>query len=251
MTIRPSRWGRGIPALLAGPALLLCILLLPAAPAAAHPLDVYLQATYLTVSPTALTVEMDLSPGVLVAPRIIQQLDANSDREISKMEARRYLGQVVQDAVVRVDDRSMPLTVTKVHVPPYATIQAGYGTMRVFGTTSRTAVTTGQHQVFFRNGFSDVEVTYQVNAFVAEGAPITLEDQRRDATQRAATVSYTFDASAASAAGSGKTVADAQQAKSTPTEGSLVGYLDSPSVSVWAILLAIGAAALLGARGTR
>ena len=244
MTLRPRRQWRVLQALAGGPALVLCIPLLLAAPASAHPLDVYLQATYLTVSPTAVTVEMDLSPGVLVAPRVLRKLDANSDHKVSEMEAGRYLGKVVQDVLVRVDGQPTPLSVTTVHVPPYPTIQAGYGTLRIFATTPRIPVRTGQHRVFVRNGFSDAKATYQINAFVAEGAPIVLGNQRRDATQREATVSYRVDASAAV---SGQNVTDAKQAQSASETSGPAGYLESRSMFLWITLLALGATTLLGA----
>lgn len=55
------------------PLLLGIITLLLALPQAAlaHPADVYLQATYVTVAPTQIGVELNLTPGVLVAPQIL------------------------------------------------------------------------------------------------------------------------------------------------------------------------------------
>ncbi len=45
--------------------------------ARAHPLDVYLQATYITVGSSHLDVELDLTPGVLVAPALLPELDTS------------------------------------------------------------------------------------------------------------------------------------------------------------------------------
>jgi nickel/cobalt exporter len=193
---KPGR--RVLRALLLAPAVLLVTLILPASQAAAHSLDAYLQATYLTVTPSTITVELDLSPGVLIAPGVLTVLDGNGDHQVTDAEARSYLEQFLQNVELRVDDQSQPLTLTKVDVPPYRTIQAGYGTLRAFATTPTTApAATGSHRIFFRNGSADDTAAYQVNAFVAKGAPIVLGTQDRSSTQQQATISYWVDASAA------------------------------------------------------
>src|SRR5690348_16411401 len=51
--------------------------------AAAHPLDQYLQISYVTVAPRSIDVELDLTPGVLVAPRALTTIDTNGDKRIS------------------------------------------------------------------------------------------------------------------------------------------------------------------------
>ena len=250
MTVRPQP-GRRAPgtrrlsALLLGPAVLLLCLFLPTQPASAHPLDVYLQASYLTITPSAISVEIDLSPGVLVAPRVLGQLDRDGDREISGTEARSYLLQVVDDARIEVDGQARALTLTGVDVPPYLTVQAGYGTLKVFAstTTSRAPATQGEHQALFRNGFADDRASYQINAFVGKGAPVVLGTQQRDPTQQQATVTYRVDDVAAAA------VPAAGQEQAQPPGGTarLAGYLEDPSLSAWAVLFALGSAALLGA----
>ena len=69
---------------------LLAAMLAPARAALAHPLDVYLQATYLTVGPAQIVVELDLTPGVLVAPQILPELDTDGDEVISDAEGQAY-----------------------------------------------------------------------------------------------------------------------------------------------------------------
>ena len=223
---------------------MLLTLVLPARPASAHPLDVYLQASYLTVAASSVEVEIDLSPGVLLAPRLLAALDSDGDAQVSDLEARSYVEQVVRAAEVRVDDQALPLALTDVDVPPYLTIQAGYGTLKVFATApAGVATAAGEHRLFFRNGFADDKAAYQVNAFVARGAPVVLEAQQRDPTQQQTTVAYRVDP-AASAAASGVEPDHVQPSGST---SRLAGYLQGASLSVWAVLLALGAAALLGA----
>ena len=52
----------------------------------------YLRASYLTLAPTSITVEIDLSPGVLVALRLLPLLDPDGDHTVSDEEARGHLG---------------------------------------------------------------------------------------------------------------------------------------------------------------
>jgi nickel/cobalt exporter len=228
--------------MLLGPAVLLPALILPAGPAAAHSLDAYLQATYLTLAPSTITVELDLSPGVLIAPRVLSILDGDGDHQVTDAEARTYLGPVLAETDLRVDDQPLSLTLTSVDVPAYRTIQAGYATLRLFATTTTAPAAEGSHRVFFRNGFSDANASYQINAFVADGAAVVLGAQQRDATQRQTTVSYQVGAAAA-----GQPAGDQARAETPVGAGRLAGYLEDPSLSVWVVLLALGSAALLGA----
>lgn len=174
-----------------------------ASPVSAHPLDVYLQETYLSLTPTGAAVELDLSPGVLVAARVLRGIDVNDDHDVSDSEARTYLRRVVHAADLRIDGRRVPLHLTRIDVPAYRVLRAGYGTLIAFASTPRSAreLAHGPHEVTFRNGLADPKAKYQVNAFVERDAPITLGTQQRDPTQRHTTVSYTVgpssDASAA------------------------------------------------------
>lgn len=72
--------------------------------ALAHPLDVYLQATYITVTPTQLDAGVDLSPGVLIAPTILSTLDADGDQQISDGEGRRYVDELLRHVELQVDE---------------------------------------------------------------------------------------------------------------------------------------------------
>jgi hypothetical protein len=101
---------RGLrPAVLLGLiALLFTWLALPQA-ALAHPADVYLQATYITVAPTQIVVELKLTPGVLVAPQVLSQLDPDGDQQISEAEGQAYVDAVLRNVVLQVDEEPLAL----------------------------------------------------------------------------------------------------------------------------------------------
>src|SRR3954447_14565406 len=86
--------------LLAGLFALLIAMLAPSKAALAHPLDVYLQASYITVAPTQIVVELDLTPGVLVAPQILPDLDTDGDQQITDAESRAYVDAVLSNVVL-------------------------------------------------------------------------------------------------------------------------------------------------------
>ena len=85
--------------------------------ASAHPLDVYLQATYITVAPARIVVELDLSPGVLVAPQVLPQLDTDGDQQIADAESQAYVDTILRDVVLQVDGQPLALAVTKIDMP--------------------------------------------------------------------------------------------------------------------------------------
>ena len=56
--------------------------------ALAHPLDEYYQVTYILVAPARVTLKIELYPGVLVAPQLLNFVDADRNDDISTAEAR-------------------------------------------------------------------------------------------------------------------------------------------------------------------
>lgn len=228
-------------------ALLLGVLASPGA-ALAHPADVYLQATYITVAPAQIAVELDLSPGVLVAPNMLPLLDSNGDEQISDAESRAYVDEVLGNVVLTVDDTPQTLTLTSIDVTPYLNFQAGYGTIRVFATATLAQGMTGTHVITFSNHFAPAGSAYQVNTFVAKDAAITLGTQNRDNIQQRITVDYTIGGAAAASttAANQATTAAATWADSSGQGQHLLAYLQAPTLSPWVLLLAMTLAIVLG-----
>ncbi|MGK5680111.1 nickel/cobalt transporter [Actinoplanes sp. URMC 104] len=217
----------------------LFIALLPAQPAAAHPLDVYLQAAYITPAPSTIAIELAMTPGVLVAPAALADLDTDHDRHITQAEADAYAGRVFQHVSVSADDRTLALTITKVDVPSYLAVQAGYGTVRIQAQASGAPATVGSHNVVFRNDFAPQGATYQVNGLIGKKPSVSVGKQHRDKAQRQSRIDYRIDAVAVDAP-------PPTEAKSAPT-GRLAGLLGSSSLSMTLVLFALAMALLLGA----
>lgn len=233
---------KALPALLLGLIALLLGLLAPPRAAQAHPLDVYLQASYITVAPAQIVVELDLSPGALVAPQLLPQLDANGDQQISDAEGQAFVGGVLRDVTLQVDGRPLALQITRIDMPTYLALQAGYGTIRVFTQATLAESMTGAHEIAYANNYAPAGSAYQVNTFVDKGAAITLGKQNRDSIQRSMTVGYAIGGAAAAT----------NLAPTTTSAGAvgqarqLLDYLYQPSLAPWALLLALALAVALG-----
>ena len=223
--------------------------------ALAHPLDVYLQATYITVAPTQLVVELDLSPGVLVAPQVLTALDADGDQQISEAEGQAYVAAILPNMVLQVDGKPVALAVTTIEMPPYLTIQAGYGTIRVFTTATLVAALTGTHQLTYQNNYAPTGSAYQVNALLEKETTVTLGKQNRDDKQQRMTMEFVIG-SAASTNVLSATSANPMEATTATTLAAtsalpantshLLAYLYEPVRSPWVLLLALSLAVVLG-----
>ncbi|WP_203897079.1 hypothetical protein [Virgisporangium aliadipatigenens] len=212
--------------------------LLPARPAAAHPLDVYLQAAYLSPAPDAIRLELAISPGVLVAPDALADLDTDADRRITDTEAHAFAERVLARLHMSVGDTVLRAGLTGVEMPPYPTIQAGYGTIRLFARAPGAPAGPGAFELHFRNDHVPRGAAYQVNATVEERGPVALGRQQRDATQRESRIGYRID----------PTTRSPQVVVSRPrTSDRLAGVLESGPLSPAVVLLALAFAALLGA----
>ncbi len=224
--------------------------------ALAHPADVYLQATYITVQPTQIVVELKIAPAVLVAPELLTTLDANGDQQIEEAEWQAYVDQVVPQLVLQVDSQLVPLTVTALETPPYLNLQAGYGEIRMTMTADLSAVTgeftTGTHAIDYKNNFAPTGVVYQVNAFVEQNATgdlaATLGKQQRDELQQRMTVDYTIGpvAPAAAVATTAFATTFALPEGVAGQGEQLLRYLYEPASSPWMLLLGLALAVVLG-----
>ena len=113
---------------------LICLLasvLLPANEAAAHPIDEYAQNTYIDPAPDRTTLELNLIPGVLVAPQVVALIDTDGDGEISETEGEAYTNEVLRDISLEVDGEPQPLTLASSQFPTPLDMRAGLGTIRL------------------------------------------------------------------------------------------------------------------------
>jgi hydrogenase/urease accessory protein HupE len=182
-----------VPATGSSRALLLAVagLLLPAALAAAHPLDEYVQATYITLSPERVELDIFLTPGVQVAPRVIALLDSDGNGEISRAEALAYGRRALGEMRLAVDGRALPLDLAGAEYPQPAEILRGEGTLRLRVSAGAWSESGGRaaHRLFFHNAHEPVPSSYLVNAYLP-AAPISITHQERDWSQHGIEIDF-------------------------------------------------------------
>jgi nickel/cobalt exporter len=247
--LRPQVWSFG----LLGPIWLLAATLaaaLPAQEASAHPMDEYVQNTYIDLTPDRTTLQIDLTPGVLVAPEIVALIDADGDGEISEAEGEAYAKDaVLRDVSLAVDGEPQPLTLVDSSFPTPLDMGAGMGTIRLWVAPEAPGEPTGAHSLSYRNDHEPVDNSkYLVNAFRAsDGLEISRQD--RDELQTGIRVDYTTASDAPATSGADESAdasADAEGSSVPERQQRLVGYLYETTLSPWLFVVGLGLSALLG-----
>ncbi|PYS53433.1 MAG: hypothetical protein DMG13_12630 [Acidobacteria bacterium] len=153
-------------------ALLCSIAILFAFPAAAgaHRLDEYLQATRLSLGLDRIVVEIDLTPGVDVAP-------------ISEAEARAYATRMLKEIVLDVDGQHQTLTLVSSRFPSFQEMSAGIGTIRIDARAVWPGGP-GRHSLSYQNNHRPDLGAYLVNALLPKNRDIEITEQHRDFLQR-------------------------------------------------------------------
>ena len=130
-----------------------------------HQLDEYLQATRVSIARDRVTLDVDLTPGVTIAPAIVQTLDANADNVIAPSEAGAYGRAVLSDVVVTFDGHPVVHGADAIEVPTIDEMRHGMGTihLRAVGSIEARA---GRHRLDVVNGHRRDTSVYLVNALV-------------------------------------------------------------------------------------
>ena len=165
------------------------VLLIFARSASAHRLDEYLQATRLSLSPNEVGIEIDLTPGVDVAPLIFAMINTDHDGRISPSEAERYANQVLRETVLEIDGHRSQLDVLRYEFPSFHEMSAGEGTIRIYGRALWRGSAGVHHFVYQNNHKTDFGV-YLVNALRPGTPSIEITEQRRDPFQRGMSLAF-------------------------------------------------------------
>jgi len=156
----------------------------------AHRLDEYLQAARLAVEPGRVDVELDLTPGVSVAEAIIADIDRNRDGSLSVEETRDYERRVLNAIAMEIDGQAIRLQPGAATFPDPGAFRRGDGTIRLRSTAALPALSTGAHQLLFRNRHRRDLSVYLANALVPDSDEIAISAQRRDGDQSELTIEF-------------------------------------------------------------
>jgi nickel/cobalt transporter (NicO) family protein len=156
----------------------------------AHRLDEYLQATRIAIEIASIEVDIDLTAGVDVAPRVWALVDTDKNGRVSEPEARKYATAVLAAMTLRLDDRPCRLELVASRFPIQADLTSGSGPIHLQARAAIPPTGTGRHRVFFRNVHEQQMSVYLINALVPLDRAITIASQRRDPRQTQLTIGY-------------------------------------------------------------
>jgi hypothetical protein len=161
-----------------------------AATASAHRIDEYLQAARLAIAPDRVTLEMDLTPGVDVAPLIFALINTNHDGSISEAEGRAYATQLLKEVVLDLDGHAQRLSLVRAQFPSFNEMNEGIGTIRI-EAVAMCASAPGNHVLSFQNNHKNAISVYLVNALLPSSRNVEISGQRRDPLQRGIRLQFT------------------------------------------------------------
>jgi len=166
------------------------VLLLGATTSAdAHQLDEYVQASKIAVARDLVRVELRLTPGVRVLPRVLGVIDTDRDGVIAPAEQRAYADRVRSDLTLAVDGRPLTLRLVALAFPDLADMQEGLGEIRMDFEAVVPAGRGDRRLTFENHHLRDVAV-YLANALVPEDSAIHLGAQRRSWEQSSFVLDY-------------------------------------------------------------
>ncbi len=161
--------------------------------AVAHPADMLTQAAYITISPSQIKIELDLTAGELVAQGFLAKLEPNQDQKIDQAEIQALAKSVLEQMVLTVNNKPVRLQLESSQIPQIAQIKLGGGQVQlVFAAAPSSA---SQNQFVFKNGYAPVKSAYLANVFV-NSKDVKIISQKRDQTQQTFEVTYTIAESA-------------------------------------------------------
>lgn len=156
----------------------------------AHRLDEYLQAARLSLTTEAVVVELDLTPGVTVAPSVLAAIDTDRDGRLSASEQATHAERLLQDVHLAIDGRALHPSVIHAAYPPAETLADGTGTIRLELRAQFGRTTNGKHQLRLHNDHRPDIGVYLANALVPTTSAVAITGQERDGDQRELLVEY-------------------------------------------------------------
>jgi len=183
-TARRSWRSRSLAALAAG------LAAIAAVPLSAHRLDEYLQAARIAIDPGRVGIELDLTPGMAVAPAIVAGIDRDRNGSVDAGEGQAYAERVVSDIQLELDGRPLPVQLIGRSFPPVSAMLGGEGSIRLQLTATVPPLGAGAHRVRYRNAHRSDVGAYLANALVPVSTRVVVLSQTRDRDQRELVIEY-------------------------------------------------------------
>jgi hypothetical protein len=172
--------------------LLWLLLALPSA-GWAHQLDEYIQATLVAIEPGEIRLQMNLTPGVQVADRVLALIDRDHNGLISTNEMVAYAKKVQRDLTVRLDKRTAKLKLENCRFPQVGDIRKGEGIIQIEFSVTPGSFATGLHKLTLENRHFPSISAYLFNAAHPKSGLVQITGQKRNETQSLGEVDFNFN----------------------------------------------------------
>jgi hypothetical protein len=159
------------------------ILLSLGAPAGAHRLDEYLQATTIAIERDRVEAQVRLVPGIEVFAAIIPAVDIDRDGVVSAAEQRAYAERVQRDLRLTVDGTPLELRLISSAFPPIHTLQEGTGEIELRFEARAPHGAGGHRKLVFENRHEPAIGAYLVNVLVPDDPQLRVAAQSRNYPQ--------------------------------------------------------------------
>lgn len=172
---------------------LLAAALLPlaAAPASAHPVDELVQAAYLTLIPSGVELQLDLTPGSEIAEVVLAALDSNGDGAASEAEASAFGRAVLMQSALTLDGSAVTWELYRVTAPPLDDLRWGAGVIRIYAQAGQPHAE-GSRLLEYRNAYEPTTSQWTANVFLnpGQGRAYEVTEQQRGESGRRFAVAY-------------------------------------------------------------
>jgi hypothetical protein len=158
----------------------------------AHQLDEYLQATLVAIEPGDIRLEINLTPGVAVADKVLALIDRDNNGVISTNEAAAYTELLRRDLAVQLDDRPVELKLNALNFPEMSELRTGWGIIQVDFSVKQVTLSPGPHKLKMENWHLPTISVYLFNAEQPASKSVRITKQERNKTQSIGEIEFSY-----------------------------------------------------------
>jgi hypothetical protein len=149
-----------------------------------------LQATLVTIDPGEIRLQINLTPGVEVADKVLALVDRDHDGVVSTNEAAAYCELMKSELSVYLDGRKITLKLTGSSFPALPELRTGWGFMQVEFSTPVGPLSPGPHKLEVKNRHLPRLSVYLFNAAQPSSSSVQVTRQKRNKNQSTGEIEF-------------------------------------------------------------
>ena len=160
--------------------------------ASAHRLDEYLQATLVVIAPHDIRLQINFTPGVEVANKVLALLDRDGDGTISAREKASYAQSLQHDLAVQIDRHPVKLNLTASSFDEPGELRTGSGLIQLEYQVQPSPAAPGLHHLTLENRHLAELSVYLFNAAKPRSDSVRIISQKRNQNQSTGEIAFTL-----------------------------------------------------------